>query len=325
MKPLLLLCDLTIAAVYGGYCYAAFPAQLGHILPVLLFFLAVRVLALALHDAISAGNLLLLIPLRAYQPALLAGMYVVYTALYFHLSLREQRQQALTRENTRLQIEAQQARSYRLLQERYEEQIAVSTRLGERQRIAQDIHDVLGHTVAASVYQLEAARTLLREQPERAERMVAQAADSLRHGMEQIREAVHNMRAETAGRGVQELTRIVDRFRRDSGIPAALTVEGGEHPLPPALWDALLANLNEALSNVLRHAKAGQVQVSLQVLPGIARLSVRDNGMGAPKLQYGMGLSGMRERAAALGGSLIVHAQPGMEVITLLPREGGGG
>jgi len=64
------------------------------------------------------------------------------------------------------------------------------------------------------------------------------------------------------------------------------------------------------------------VDISLQVLPGFVRLLVQDNGCGAATLSEGMGISGMRARAGALGGSLIINGEKGMSVITLLPREG---
>ncbi len=73
---------------------------------------------------------------------------------------------------------------------------------------------------------------------------------------------------------------------------------------------------------MLRHAHAGQVRIALQMLPGMVRLEVADDGVGARDMVEGMGVSGMRERAAALGGSLMMRGDQGMQVITLLPREG---
>lgn len=322
MKLLLLLCDIVIAGVYGLLCYWLFPADISSILVILLFFLAARVMALAVHDVFSLGNLLLLVPLRFYQPLLLVVMYLMYMALYFYLSMKEQKQRALTEDNTRLQIQMQQARHYRQLQERYENQIALNTRLEERQRIAQDIHDLLGHSVTASVFQLEAAKQIMDAQPDKARQMVGRATENLRQGMEQIRATVHKMRADVPEMGRQETDLIVERFRRDSGITTHYQVEGQGGQLDNKVWEVLQSNLTEALSNVLRHAEATQVHVLLQMLPGVVRLEVRDNGKGAAQVVRGMGMAGMQERAAALGGSLMVRGEQGMTVITLLPRKG---
>ena len=152
MKLLLLACDLVITAVYGLLCFRLFPASLDSIIIILLFFLAVRVVALSIHDAFSVLNLLLLYPLRHFQPSLLMLMYLLYTALYFFLFFREQKQQNLIAENTRLRIETQQARHTQNLQVRYENQLAINTQYNERQRIAQDIHDLLGHVITGSIF-----------------------------------------------------------------------------------------------------------------------------------------------------------------------------
>lgn len=322
MKLLLLLCDIVIAGVYGLLCYWLFPADISSILVILLFFLAARVMALAVHDVFSLGNLLLLVPLRFYQPLLLVVMYLMYMALYFYLSMKEQKQRVLTEDNTRLQIQMQQARHYRQLQERYENQIALNTRLEERQRIAQDIHDLLGHSVTASVFQLEAAKQIMDAQPDKARQMVGRATENLRQGVEQIRATVHKMRADVPEMGQQETDLIVERFRRDSGITTHYRVEGQGGQLDNKVWEVLQSNLTEALSNVLRHAEATQVHVLLQMLPGVVRLEVRDNGKGAAQVVRGMGMAGMQERVAALGGSLMVRGEQGMTVITLLPRKG---
>ena len=234
MKLLLLTCDLVIVAVYGLLCAALFPAQAGQIVIILLFFLAG---VCCRHDAVQAN--LLLVTLRRYQPIVLVALYLLYTALYFYLSMKEQRQHALTQENTRLQIDAQQARRYRLLQQRYENQTALNARLQERQRIAQDVHDLLGHSVAASIWQLEAARKVLPTQPDRADAMVAGAADALRQGMERIRSAVHKMRAEVPNLNAQEMALIIERSR-DSACSIADTAERRRSP---RTGEALNANL----------------------------------------------------------------------------------
>lgn len=322
MKLLLLACDLVITAVYGLLCFRLFPASLDSIIIILLFFLAVRVVALSIHDAFSVLNLLLLYPLRHFQPSLLMLMYLLYTALYFFLFFREQKQQNLIAENTRLRIETQQARHTQNLQVRYENQLAINTQYKERQRIAQDIHDLLGHAITGSIFQLEAARRIMEQEPEKAGRMVASATDNLRAGMEQIRDVVHRMRAQMPDLHRQEMDLIVERFRRDSGITTHYQLQGEAEHITGDMWAVLHSNLAEALSNVLRHAQATQVDISLQVLPGFVRLQVQDNGCGAATLSEGMGISGMRARAGALGGSLIINGEKGMSVITLLPREG---
>lgn len=321
MTLFLLLTDLVILAVYGGYALVNFQDHFGFILMILLFFMAARVLALSVHRAFSAVNLALIYFLWPYQPLLLLSLYLFYAALYAFLSHKEALQRRLTQENTRLQVEQKNSRRYLFLKESYDSQIAQNTRLEERRAIAQQIHDLLGHSLTAAVLQLEAAGEVMDGDPEKAKKMLGSAAGMLRTGVSQVREAVHQMRADVPMLKQSELRAAADRFRLDSGILTRYHEEGDLSGLPGSIWQVILANLREALTNVIRHAGATEVEIRLQALPGMIRLEVHDNGRGCEKPVEGMGLSGMRERAAEYGGSLILRSDQGMRVITLIPRK----
>lgn len=320
MTLFLLLTDLLILLGYGVYALLTFQGFSG-ILVVLLFFFAVRVLALAVHPAFSFFNLALLYFLLPYHPLILIFAYLFYTVLYLYLNRRENLQKSLTRENTRLKIEQKNSLRYQFMKENYESQAALNARMEERRAIAQQIHDLLGHSLTAATLQLEAASELIDTEPERAKGMMQGAAGQLREGIAQVREAVHQMRAEVPALKQAELQALLDRFRLDSGIIIHLREEGQLEDLPNSLWQVILGNTREALTNVIRHAGATEAEVSLKAMPGMVRLEVRDNGKGCENIKEGMGLSGMRERAAEQGGSLIVRSEGGLQVITLLPRK----
>ncbi|NLD51545.1 MAG: sensor histidine kinase [Clostridiales bacterium] len=320
MKLFLLLTDLLILIGYGVYALLTFQGFSG-ILVVLLFFFAVRVLALSVHPAFSFINLALLYFLLPFRPLILVLAYLFYTALYIYMDRREGQQRLLTRENTKLQIEQKNSLRYQFMKENYESQAAITARLEERRAIAQQIHDLLGHSLTAATLQLEAASELVDKEPERAKGMMQSAAGQLREGIAQVREAVHQMRAEVPALKLAELQALLDRFRLDSGLVIRFTEEGQMDDLPNSHWQVFLGNAREALTNVIRHAGATEAVVSLKVLPGMARLEVSDNGHGCENIVEGMGLSGMRERAREQGGSLIVRSEGGLQVITLLPRK----
>ncbi|NLJ65549.1 MAG: sensor histidine kinase [Christensenellaceae bacterium] len=322
MKTFLLVCDTIIVVAYALLCNLSFPNDMVHIVLVLLFFLSFRALSLAIHDLFSIGNFFLLIFLWQYKPLLLVLPYIFYLVLYFYLYTKEEKLQFITKDNTRLKIETQQSRLYRLLQGKFERQIAINTRLKERQRIAQDIHDLLGHSVTASVLQLEAAKSIMDEEPERAKQMITNATQSLREGIDNIRSVVHQMRAEASDMQAADISAIIDKFMRDTGIIIHYKADGDINAIEPNKWEAIRGNLQEALSNVIKHANASQVWVDLQVMPGMLRLQVRDDGVGAEVYEEGMGISGMRQRIAPFAGSLIIRGIPqkGTTIITLIPR-----
>lgn len=321
MKLFLLFSDFLIISAYGGVCYYAHPQAAQSILIVLLFFAAARVLALAVHDAFSVINLLLLVALAPYDVALLAVLYLLYAGMYFYLLQREQKQRALEEENTKLQIEAAQVRRYRLLQDNFEMQLSLNMRLEERRRIAQQIHDLLGHSMSAAILQLEAANTLMEKDRLKAGQMVGQATASMREGISRIREAVHQMRAEVPALYAAQLETIVEQFRRGSGLQVNYRLEGSIEDASREAAAAIAGNLREALTNIARHAQATQVDITLSALPGVLRLEVADNGIGCAGAPEGMGIAGMRERAQEAGGKLIIRHEKGTHIITLAPRK----
>lgn len=319
MKLFLLLTDAVILTAYGAYALHAFQV-FETILVLLLFFFAARVLALAVHPAFTVVNLGLLYFLWPYHPEILALSYLFYAVLYVFLARREEQRLTLTRENTQLKINQKNNLRYLFLKENYDNQIALNLRLEERRAIAQQIHDLLGHSMTASILQLEAAKELLDDDPEKARSLLDRATGMMRQGVNQVREAVHQMRADVPALKAAEMRAMIDRFRLDSGIVTVFHEEGSLDDLSAGLWQVILGNLREALTNIIRHAAATQVDISLQALPGVVRLEVHDNGRGCEKPVEGMGIGGMRERVAEYGGSLLMQNDQGMRVITLIPR-----
>jgi len=181
--------------------------------------------------------------------------------------------------------------------------------LGERQRLAREMHDVLAHTLSGLALQLEGARLRasthddrdLVEALERAHRLA-------RNGIDEARSAIATLRDEELP-GPERLRALVAEFERDTGIPTSIEIIGEGHELDPDARLTVFRTAQEALTNVRKHARAERVELQLAYEEAAARLSIEDfgeptaNGGGG-----GYGLTGMRERAELLGGAL--EAQP---------------
>ncbi|MEU2715977.1 histidine kinase [Streptomyces sp. NPDC007205] len=193
---------------------------------------------------------------------------------------------------------------------------AESAALGERARIAREIHDVLAHSLSAQLVHLEAARLLIENGADRErilERVVA-ARGMARDGLAETRQALSALRG--------ELTPLEDFLSElVSGADGAeVTVTGDRRPLPAEASQAVRRVAQEALTNVRKHAHGAKVQLRLDYSRHEVTLEVRDSGGRPGELTGsggGYGLLGMRERAELLGGSL--DAGPGEEgfVVTL--------
>ena len=185
-------------------------------------------------------------------------------------------------------------------------------KVAERERIARDLHDVLGHTLSLITLKSELARKLVDRDPERAKQEMQEVESASRAALADVREAIRGYRSD----GIfAELARARAALAT-AGV--AVECETDAVPLSPAQESVLALALREAVTNVVRHAEARRCNVILKCNDALCRLEVADDGCGADGPE-GNGLRGMRERLEALGGSLRLLTSNGTRLIIDLP------
>jgi len=192
------------------------------------------------------------------------------------------------------------------------EHLATAT---ERERIARDLHDLLGHALTSVVVRAQLIQRVAAEDPQRA---VAEAAEVERTA----RDALANVRATVAG---WRHTSLDDELEAARAALAAAEIELHVERDPavrpaPTVEAALALSLREAITNVVRHAHATTVRVTIGVVDGEVALRVADDGRGASGPEGG-GLTGMRDRIAALGGRVERAVSAGTTVTVCVPLE----
>jgi len=183
-----------------------------------------------------------------------------------------------------------------------QDEIARLATIAERERIARDLHDLLGHTLSTITLKSELASRLATRDPERAAREMADVERISREALSQVRQAVRGYRSS----GLEgEL----------ANAKLALEAAGVEYDyyferldLPPAAEGVLALALREGVTNVVRHAGASRCQVRLEARGSSALLTVTDDGRLPEGASFGSGLSGMRSRVEALGGSVSLRS-----------------
>jgi two-component system sensor histidine kinase DesK len=195
---------------------------------------------------------------------------------------------------------------------RADDEIEHLAKVAERERIARDLHDLLGHTLSLITLKAELARKLVDRDPQRAKQEMLDVEQTSRAALADVREAISGYRGEGLA---AELVR-ARKTLETAGI--AVDCEFADLPLTPAQETVLALALREAVTNVVRHAQARQCSVRLQRAENICTLEIADNGCGADGPE-GNGLRGMRERLEAIGGSLQRHSRAGTRLIIHLP------
>jgi len=190
-----------------------------------------------------------------------------------------------------------------------------ATKIAERERIARDLHDVLGHTLSVIILKSELAGRLLEHDPERARMEVADVERISREALAEVRQTISSYRQESLQ---AEFARA-----RSTLETAGLVVESHTEKtaLTRAQENVLALVLREAVTNVVRHAHAETCRLNLQNLDGVCRLEIQDDGRGGLHTE-GVGLRGMRERIEALGGTFrqgAPEAQAGTRLTITLP------
>jgi two-component system sensor histidine kinase DesK len=191
-------------------------------------------------------------------------------------------------------------------------QVEHMAKVAERERIARDMHDLLGHTLSVVVLKSELAAKLVSRDPARAEREIREVEAVSRQALTEVRRAIQGYRSS----GLQAELQAVRPALDAAGI--ALHAELPTLTLPAAAEGVLALALREAVTNVARHSGAQNCWVGLKSDDGRVRLEVRDDGKGG-SAPDGAGLSGMRERAKALGGDVVRDTSAGTCLQVSLP------
>ncbi|MBI2965490.1 MAG: sensor histidine kinase [Chloroflexi bacterium] len=221
----------------------------------------------------------------------------------------------IERKRRRAAVDGERAQAQRAMELQERAQKAELAAQEERNRIAREIHDGIAQSIYALNLNLETCAEIARNQPgplaERLQRLVPLAKQTLL----ETRHYIYDLKPLLAGQN--DLPTVVRNQCREfgtvSGIPVTVDIAGEAHPVPVPVASACYRVLQEALANVLKHARSSRVVVGLEIGPDKAILSVKDDGRGfdVATRPPGYGIENMRQRAEELGGSLRVESQSG--------------
>jgi signal transduction histidine kinase len=318
--------------LHGRFVHLFFAAQTA--LTIGLMLLKANFFAAPVLFFILSAQAMIFLPLR--QAALWIGVFVLITAinsiaafgwlngsltilpyaggfLFFGTFGKAMRDaEAARQESQRLLEELQTA--HRQLQE-YASQVEQLTIAEERNRLAREMHDAVGHRLTVTAVQLEGAQRLIPAEPDRAARMIGTVRDEVKQALADLRRTVATLRAplEVDLPLTHALARLATAFQEATGLNVHLTLPEDLPSIPEAGRLALYRAAQESLTNTQRHAKAKNIWLGLQTSNDNITLTVADDGVGFPTSMdgVGFGLRGLRERATQLGGELYLEARPG--------------
>ncbi len=230
----------------------------------------------------------------------------VFVVIFTQIARREQQTR---RESERLTIELNEA-NHKLRQ--YAAKVEDLATAQERNRLAREIHDGLGHYLTAINMQIKAAQAVLEANPSQAGDALAKAQALAQDALSDVRRSVAALRDEPSlDRPLPDALRTLFDECRSAGIVVEFSQIGKTTALSPQASLALYRAAQEGLTNVRKHALASRVDIRLLYAADAVRLEIGDNGVGARQTENGFGLFGLRERVQLLGGEITIHTAPG--------------
>jgi len=194
-----------------------------------------------------------------------------------------------------------------------QEKIRLS-RLEERNLISQKIHDQIGHTLTGVIYQLDAVKVLLEDNPDQAEEIIDNCGLSLREGLETLRSGVRLIKPGTWELQFQQIKELLASFESENNIKVIQDIPKNTARINNLPLNVIYSNIQEGLTNILKHSCASNVYFSIKIYNKFTSVRLEDNGSGSSSFRQGTGLTGMDERTKAEGGQLIIDGSKGFSI-----------
>jgi signal transduction histidine kinase len=281
------------------FSYIAIPAMCAavHIhttrlrVPLWIWFSVIPSIAMVLVSPLSSFNLSII------EGFLFFGLgYVVWKVID-----TQRKMQQLLDENER----------QRQVLEQYAMQVETITLLEERNRMARELHDTVGHTLTSVIMGLDATSYLLRTEPVEAQESIRLLRAAASKGLDEVREQIHHIApmGEDESLSVQ-LRRIAEEFALHTGTTVDYAEVVADITVPMSIKAVLVRCLQESITNAKRHGGANHIRISFELQPEHASLVIHDDGSGMENIQYGYGLKAMQERIEAYHGELQMISDP---------------
>lgn len=191
----------------------------------------------------------------------------------------------------------------------------------ERNRIARNIHDNIGHSIAGIFMELQVVEKLYGKDDAKAKEMLIKAIKGLSDSLNMVRDTVHNIKPKE-NLGIEYITRVIDDFKF---CRVDFKHSGDINIVMPVHMEIVATNIKESLTNAAKYSRATKMDIRLDINEKYIRLFIKDNGVGCNKFKEGLGISGIKERIRNAGGSVSISGEDGFLIVCVIPIDSKGG
>lgn len=193
--------------------------------------------------------------------------------------------------------------------------IAHIAELNERNRIAREIHDTIGHSIAGILMQLQAAYKIKEKNIEKSYILIEKSIQGLSNSLTVLRDTVHKIKP-SQKLGIEYIKSVIDNFKF---CVVDFNYRGDFNTIPANIIEIVCTNIKETLTNASKYSCANKIKINIDVNNKYIRLYIKDNGKGCEKIKEGMGISGMKDRIKNVGGTISISGKDGFLIVCIIP------
>lgn len=201
----------------------------------------------------------------------------------------------------------------------YSKQIEKITKLEERNRISRELHDSIGHNLTGILMQVDAAKQVMEVDRDKGMEILEAAYKNINTSIEAVRQTVREIKPSKYQTHKASILELINRFTIDTGVNVEYKTSGIPYELFPSIEMVLYRNIQEALTNAVRHGGAANILVHIIYKNECTEVVISNNGTGCKEIKKGLGLSGMEERLEIIGGSIKYEIESGFSIHMYIP------
>lgn len=192
----------------------------------------------------------------------------------------------------------------------------------ERNRIARDLHDTIGHGLTGTIMGLEMVQVLMDDDLDKAKEMISNLKERSREDLIRVREVVNTLNPnENISKGIESLQELISSFKASTNVEIDFEIQGQVIKTNPNINIVLYRLIQEGITNATRHGKASKILIRLKYNNNDLDLYIKDNGSGVEEIKKGYGLKSMEDRVFSLGGTISFMSKDGFSILARIPLE----
>lgn len=203
----------------------------------------------------------------------------------------------------------------------YSEKVEEISILNERNRLAGEIHDTIGHSLTALIMEVDICEKLIDKDIDKTKCELKKAQDLARSALHEVRKSVREIKSTDKAIGINAIKELITNYEKSSGIAVEFDVSKQQYSLSPAVEVTIYRAIQEALTNCAKYGHASNVKIELSFKKYGIELFIKNNGLSCEDIKQGIGLKTMQERVEALGGNINVSGENGFSINVFIPVE----